>query len=143
MQRSLDSHAKEIELLKSFELEKTVENIFSIICTFTEPKAIAVLLWDSDLDSFADKLAFGSRAEGLLALVQNWTSLKPGWGLDLNSTGLLSLPGLPSELQPLLAYKVDYRSTLQAIILIGGSSGLSPSDLKSQLDRYALASALH
>lgn len=57
-----------IELLSAFELEEVMERVGGLLTNVSGAESVAILMWDADLDSFADREFVGDKQKEMRAL---------------------------------------------------------------------------
>jgi diguanylate cyclase (GGDEF)-like protein len=60
--------ARIIELLSAFELEDVMERVGTVLTEVSGAQSAAILMWDADLDAFADRAYVGDKQKDLRAL---------------------------------------------------------------------------
>ncbi len=61
MKAALDTTKDQLRLLSAMDVDELVDIVADIVVRLVEPQAVAVLVWDHELESFTDSFAFGSR----------------------------------------------------------------------------------
>lgn len=148
MQSALDITERQIALLKTLELEEICETISSIVLGELKPAAVGMLLWDQDFESFSEnyKFSFGAHSEEMTEFLDAVTFAELDW--DFGSTKAVELNGrlqgveCPSELHPMLCYKVEDGERRVAMLFAGGGTTVDSRDLEAALAPYQLFYAL-
>lgn len=148
MQSALDITARKIALLKTLELDEICETIANIVTSELNPKAVGVLLWDQDFESFSEeyKFAHGALSENMLELLESLASGEFDWDFGMANAiemnGRLAGVEPAVELLPVLCYKVEQDGRRVGIVLAGGDSAASARDLDNLLAQFPLFHAL-
>jgi len=133
-----------LALLTSIELDEVAQAVAEIVTELSKPQAIAIMLWDQDLESFGDKFLFGARKKDLTKLCDAFAN-----GAEAPASVFCELDcddlnvKLPQELEPVFCYKVATESQLVACILIAGTEDEDEADLRESLAGFPFVQALN
>ncbi len=135
-----DSENWKLRLLSSIDLNDVVATAVEIITQLTESPNLAVLMWDSDLDSFGEKFLFGPKSKELAKACELFLQE------ELASEDLfeeIELAGQVSkDISPLYCYKVKNGNALCACILICAAGELDREQVLPKLQEFSLSTAL-
>lgn len=143
MQSSVDNLQDNLRLLSSLDLEEVLTLVAEIVIRICQPTAGAIVMWDSDLESFSECSVFGAKKKEFTKFVETFMH---DWAGDLRD--LCELDGdelavdLPSDLRPVVACPLKQKGQLSACILLSGCQELDWSGLQSTFERHALPLAL-
>lgn len=139
-----DTPTLKIKLLSSINLDDVTDCVAEIIGAVAEdPPGIAVLMWDSDLESFGDRFYFGSRKRDLPKLCDTFVDdFDEAESEDEPFAEFKLKTGASSELSPAFAYQVRDDKQLCACILIFGASELDEEEAEPELQTYPFSTAL-
>jgi diguanylate cyclase (GGDEF)-like protein len=132
-----------LKLLACADLDQAMETAAELTMQLTASSAVAVLMWDHDMESFSDKAVFGSRKAELFELVERFTeqyepAMQKVQGLDPADFAV----DLKEGLSPLECYRVFEGQLLVACILIAGPSDDRLLELEDNLAQIPFAGAL-
>lgn len=147
MQSALDISNRKIRLLSTLELQEVQSVVADIVTEICAPKAIAVLMWDEDLEHFGNKASFGADKKEIAKLVDAFCEEEPEIDgknkiseVDVDDLGV----NLPASLGPVLSYQVVNNGRLIAcILLVGTDDELESDELLAELEEYPFATALY
>lgn len=147
MQSALDISNRKIRLLSSLELQEVQSVVADIVTEICSPQAVAVLMWDEDLEHFGNKAVFGAQKKDIAKLVDSFSQEEPTvdekkviFEVDLDDLGV----NLPASLDPVLCYQVINEGRLIAcILLVGVDDEIETETLISDLSEYPFATALY
>ncbi|CAN5428219.1 hypothetical protein BH10CYA1_BH10CYA1_59590 [soil metagenome] len=145
MQSALDISNRKIRLLSSLELEEVQTVASEIISEICSPKAIAILMWDEDLEHFGNKFFFGPQKKELVKLADAFAEEEPTgverkiFEVDTDDLGVDVAKGL----DPVFCYQVVKDGRLSACILIAGSDEDSAEVILGDLEEYPFGTALY
>ncbi|HEY9718549.1 MAG TPA: diguanylate cyclase [Trichormus sp.] len=132
-----------LALLSSIELDEVADAVAKIVTQLTEPQAIAIMLWDQDLESFGDKYLFGPRKKDLTKLCDAIADAAEAPEKELSELDCDDLNvKLPSELEPVFCYRVENDSQLVACVLIAGAENQDEKELKESFAGFPFVQAL-
>ncbi len=122
--------------------------ISSILTSECKPKALGVLLWDHDFESFSEeyRFSFGQQGDLLKQFMTAFASGPVDW--NFGSTNAAAIAAVakdtqhPDELNSLLCYKIEKGDTPVAMILVAADASLTAKDLADTLNPYPLYHAL-
>ncbi|MGH9549480.1 MAG: hypothetical protein ACRD3W_08895, partial [Terriglobales bacterium] len=142
MQQPGDIVNDKLKLLSSIELDEVAELAAQIVESRAQTQAVAVVIWDPDLESFADKYVFGARKKDLIKLADAFAE-----DSDPPKESIGELDGddykvnLPKELQPVFSMRLVREETLIGCILIAGTD-CDENELSEILNEYPFDVAL-
>jgi diguanylate cyclase (GGDEF)-like protein len=133
-----------LALLSSIELDEVAGAVAEIVTQLTEPQAIAIMLWDQDLESFGDKFLFGPRKKDLTKLCDVLADAAEAPEKELSELDCDDLNvKLASGLEPVFCYRVEKDSQLVACVLIAGAEDQDEKQLKESLAGFPFVQALN
>lgn len=137
-----DLHEEKLKLLSCVEVEQAACAVADLLLRACQAKAVAVLMWDADLESFADKILTGPCQTQLKGLVEAFceSDAAPGCLREIN-------PGdygveEKSELSPVVCHNLYVDSVLCACVLICAPGIRQLPELEDELRQYPLAQVL-
>lgn len=144
---------KIIQLLSAFELEDVMERAANLVMEVGAATGAAVLMWDTDLESIADRMFFGERQKELRALAdalaENYEDYEfsPGAGdfkvEDLAELEELDLPtALFKTLGSAYMLTISHGGERRAIALIAGEELEKEEEIARILSPYPLGLVL-
>lgn len=145
MQSALDISNRKIRLLSSLELEEVQTVASEIITEVCSPKAIAILMWDEDLEHFGNKFFFGPQKKELIKLADAFAEEEPTvlerkiFEVDVDDLGV----DVPKGLDSVFCYQVVNSGRLSACILIAGPDEESAEVILTDLEEYPFGTALY
>lgn len=147
MQSALDISNRKVRLLSTMELQEVQSVVADIVTEICDPKAVAVLMWDEDLEHFGNKVSFGEQKKEIAKLVDAFCEEEPDIDgknkiaeVDLDDLGV----NLPASLDPVWCYQVVNNGRLIAcILLIGVDEEFESDKLLAELEEYPFATALY
>src|SRR5262249_10914594 len=121
MKSTVDTTQENIKLLSTVDLDEVVEIVAEIVLKLTDCQAVALLVWDQDLENFSDTQTFGPRKKDFRKFAEAYAeefkdSETPIEEIDPDSTEAKC----PSDLQPVIKYRVGGEDHLCACVLIAG-----------------------
>lgn len=135
-------------LLGALDFDQVLETVASILDHTFNPQAIAILIWDPDLETFEDRKLFGPQSERLTKLVQAFAA-KMESALDLSSPPCAKIDTKNYDAEAdstLLAdcYYLRLQTTdqLAACIILAGIKDLTAEEIPKQLENYPLLLSL-
>jgi len=143
MRSAIDKSQDSIKILSSLDLDEVLESVAETVLQLASPQAVAILMWDRDLENFSDQPVFGPRKKEFRKFVESLAadyerSDKQIEELDVDAVGV----NLPAELTPVFCYRLFEGEDLCAVILIAGADDLVASELQEDLAEYPLRPAL-
>ncbi len=143
MKSAIDIAQEKIRLFACVDLDQAISLVADVVLRIAEPQAVAVLLWDGDLESFSDKHTFGARAAELTGFVNQFAEqYEPAeqvlQGLDPGDFGCQ----LSATLEPLLCFRVFDRQALVACFVIAAPVDSEIMELEENLSQLPLAPVL-
>ncbi len=138
-----DITQNKLRLLACTDLEQTMETAAEITMELAASQAVAVLIWDSDMESFSDKAVFGPSKAELKVLVERFAeksepSDQKVHGVDPADFEL----ELSAGLLPLECCQIFDGQSLVACLLIAGPSDSCLLELEDNLAQFPFAEAL-
>lgn len=142
MQSAGDNLDLKLRLLSSIDLDDVTSVAAEIVDSVTSSEATAILMWDSDLETFGDRFLFGSKKKEIIklcdALYENMERPKEQMSqLDLDDLGVT----LHKDLDPVFCYQILREDELCALIVIAGSDG-DAEKMSEDLSQFEFARAL-
>lgn len=144
MQSAVDISNRITRLLSSIELEQALNSVAEIITEVVSPHAIAILIWDHDLESFEEKFLHGPKKKDLAKLVERFVNEempaleKRLIEIDLDDLGV----SLGKDMDPVYCHPVLKNGELCALILIANPSTAEEDELLEELAPYPFADSL-
>ena len=136
-----DTPTLKTKLLSSIDLDEVTESVAEIFEAVGGASAgTAVLMWDSDLESFGDRFYFGAKKRDLAKLCDTFVQDFDEEGELFSELTLKS--GTSSELQPAFSFQVRHEGNLIACILIFGADEIEEEEAVTELQAYPFATAL-
>jgi len=131
-----------VRLLSNIELDEVLSTAAEVISEVCQPQALAILMWDPDLEAFADRFLFGPRKKDFAKFVEGYEEEDPSdkriFELDLDDLDVK----LPKELEPVLCYRIAKDRDLCACVLIAGAAEEDEQELLEDLGHYPFLTAL-
>jgi diguanylate cyclase (GGDEF)-like protein len=131
-----------VRLLSNIELDEVLSTAAEVISEVCQPQALAILMWDPDLEAFADRFLFGPRKKDFAKFAEGYEEEDPSdkriFELDLDDLGV----NLPKELEPVLCYRIAKDRDLCACVLIAGAAEEDEQELLEDLGHYPFLTAL-
>ncbi len=140
-----DILATSLALLSTGNLDELTQRLAGILSDKLKAEAVAVAMWDSDLESFADRFVYGEKQAALTRFLDihlddaeladrlaacSLTKIEQGEAAD----------GSLKEIEPVMAYAVRRSDNqLLSLILIAGPRGEKESEIYGLLSLYPLA----
>jgi diguanylate cyclase (GGDEF)-like protein len=142
MQTLNDTPSLQIKLLSSIELDDVTDCVSEIIdVVVSSLSGTAVLMWDSDLESFGDRFYFGPKKKDLSKLCDAFVEdFDPSEGELLSELTLKS--GVASELTPAFCFQVKGDGGLCACILMFGADEVDEEGTTAALQTFPFLTAL-
>lgn len=143
MKPGIDIAQEKLRLLACVDLDQALEAVADIVIRLAEPRAVGILIWDPDLESFNHKQVFGPRKKDLLELAEEFSDdYKPS---DLRMQGIdpedFALK-LSEDLLPVVCFRLFDENTFCACILIAGPQDSQLMELEDHLVQFPLAPVL-
>lgn len=138
MQSAVDIASQIERLLRSIELDEALNSVAEIVTEVCSPQALAILMWDSDLESFEETFIFGPKKKDLQKLAEAVSAEEPKdldkkvVELDLDDLGVT----LPKGLDPVFCCPVVKDDQLCALILIANPGIAEEDELAEALEPY-------
>jgi diguanylate cyclase (GGDEF)-like protein len=137
---------KQLALLSTVDLDEVVETVADIILAAGDAKAVSILIWDPDLESFSDKEVFGPRKKEFAKFVEavsdsdsdNLFNGRPAGELDIDEISVK----LPVDLESVVYHKLEDAEGRCGVILIAGVDPEDAEELSEQISRYPILYAL-
>ncbi len=145
MQSAVDISNRKVRLLSSIDLDEVLATVAEIISEICSPQAVAVLMWDTDLETYGDRFLFGPRKKELGKLAEAFADIETEgldrriFEVDADELGV----SMHKDLDPVLCFPVTYDSRLCACILIAGADETEPDEIVEDLDNYPFGVALN
>jgi diguanylate cyclase (GGDEF)-like protein len=115
-----------LKLLAANDLEEVMEIIGQFAVSASPAEAVAIMIWDPDLEDFSDRECFGAKKKQLAGVVQELTESFRDTLPDAASQKFQEVDedeldsAVPKELSPLCVYPLYYEKELCACLLIAG-----------------------
>ncbi len=144
MSLQVDVSEQTVRLLSAVDLDQAMEAAACLALALTGAAAVAVLVWDPDLETFSDARSFGPSAgelegfAGAFAGSYSDDDHRICQAIDPSRLG----GDLPAGLLPLVLYRVVGDQGLIACLIMAGVHGADPAELEERAARYPLAKAL-
>lgn len=143
MQSVEDIFNSKVRLLSSIDLEEVMNVVAELVSGVCQPQALAILMWDPDLEAFADRFLFGPRKKDLTKLAESFEldekdAEKRIFEVDLDDLGV----NLAKDLEPVFSYRIAKDNELCACILIAGPDDCEENELLEDLGHYPFVVAL-
>lgn len=137
-----DTSSLQLKLLSSIDLDDVTDCVSEIIDVVAGSVAgTAVLMWDSDLESFGDRFYFGAKKRDLTKLCDAFVEdFDEADGEAFAEVKLKS--ATPSELKPAFCFRVKDDDGLCACILLFGAEDVDEEEALKSLQLYPFAPAL-
>lgn len=137
-----DTSSLQLKLLSSIDLDDVTDCVSEIIDVVAGSVAgTAVLMWDSDLESFGDRFYFGAKKRDLTKLCDAFVEdFDEADGEAFTEVKLKS--ATPSELKPAFCFRVKDDDGLCACILLFGAEDVDEEEALKSLQLYPFAPAL-
>jgi diguanylate cyclase (GGDEF)-like protein len=138
-----DTLTLKIKLLSSINLDDVTECVAEIMAAVaSDPPGIAILMWDSDLESFGDRFYFGSKKRDLPKLCDAFVEeFDEAESQDEPLAEFKPRSGASSDLSPAFAYQVRADNQLCACILVFGADELEDEEA-AELQAFPFSIAL-
>lgn len=124
------------------------QTISSILTSEFKPKAVGVLLWDQDFESFSEeyRFSFGHHSDVMTEFMTSFASVEIDWDFGPTNAVVMKNPTkaepLSEALNSLLCYKIEKSGNRVGMVLVAGDAGLTAKDLADSLNLYPLHHAL-
>ena len=143
MKSAIDISENHLMLLSTLELEEVAEAVCSIVMQIAQPKAVGILIWDEDLETFNENLVFGPRRKDFTKFAESFAEEALDM-LDDNNKAVQEVPaaGLPNELSPVYCYRIENGKSRAAFLLVAGDAEVESTQLEENLQQYPLFQAL-
>jgi len=132
-----------VDLLASLDLEKVAKKTAEIVQAVSGASAVALIMWDRDLEELSDRFIFGEQADALRSFVaqfcDQYTPANNEWG-QLTEGQLTG--GIPAQLQPLFCWQVREMEEHCAFVLISAPKNQSGREIIEHLAKYPIGMAL-
>lgn len=148
MKSAVDISKNHLMLLSTIDLDEVVDVVSSILMQIAQPKAIAILIWDQDMENFNDTFLFGPRKKDFGKFIETFAEevvdkldemTKNLEEVDLDSISAR----LSSELAPVYCYHVQKEEQRAALLLVAGDDEIEAAELEEGLAPYPLFQAMH
>ncbi len=141
MRTANDTPTLKIKLLSSINLDEVTDHVAEIVDAVAgSPAGIAVLMWDSDLESFGDRFYFGAKKRDLSKLCDTFVN---DFDEDDEVFSELKLKsGTSAELQPAFSYQVKEGDQFCGCILIFGADEVDEKETLAELQNFPFVTAL-
>jgi len=137
MKSTVDITQENIKLLSTVDLDEVVETVAEIVLKLTESQAVAVLVWDQDLENFSDTQSFGQRKKEFRKFAEAYAEEFEDSEKEVEELELGSLDAkCPADLQPVVKYRIASEEHLCACVLISGLEDVDPAELVQELGQY-------
>lgn len=83
-----EQYQRIIDLLSANELEDVMERVGNLLITVSGAQSAAILMWDADLDTFADRAYVGDKQKDLRALTDAFVEAYDIEGFDAGDVEL-------------------------------------------------------
>src|SRR5262245_5115375 len=99
MKSAIDISENNLMLLSTLDLDEVCEAVSAIVSQVAESKAIAVMVWDHDLDAFNDKYIHGPKKKDFKPFVEKFAeSYEPDWTAKGSKVEAVDLDDLDARL---------------------------------------------
>ena len=148
MKSALDITEQQLSLLTTLELEEVCATVASIITTFAKPKAVGVLVWDPDFESFSEdhRYVFGPQSDQLRGMLEAFCAEECNWdfggGKVRQAKASDFKPGADDKLDPIYFYKVDNEGEPVAMLFVAGDADVRVIELEAHLAQFAILQAI-
>jgi diguanylate cyclase (GGDEF)-like protein len=147
MKSAIDVSENNLMLLSTLDLDEVCEAVSAIVSQVAESKAIAVMVWDADLDAFNDKYVYGPRKKDFKQFVDKYAEdCQPDWSAKGSKVAEVDLDDvdarLPSGLEPLYSMRIGTGDKPVALLLLAGCDEVEPDELEEELSPYPLQAAI-
>ncbi|MFN8658528.1 MAG: sensor domain-containing diguanylate cyclase [Candidatus Obscuribacterales bacterium] len=136
----------QLALLSTIDLDEVMETVARILLDAGEAKAVSILMWDEDLESFGETEVFGPKKKEFAKFVEavseadsdNLFNGKLSGELDLDEVSAK----LPSDLESVIYHKLEDSAGRCGLILIAGVDPEEAAELSEEISRYPILHAL-
>jgi diguanylate cyclase (GGDEF)-like protein len=143
MQSAVDIFQDKLKLLSSAKLEEACDIISQIVLRVTNAKAMALLLWDPDLEEVSDRLVTGAKKMNLQAFADSFSESDAEGEIVLEELEDDELTSLDDEdLLPVFCFRLRQDDELTAVVLIAGSDSSQKEEWQKLLLEYPFALVL-
>jgi diguanylate cyclase (GGDEF)-like protein len=146
MQSAVDISNRCVRLLSTIDLDEVLASVAEIIGEVCSPQAVAILMWDTDLETFGDRFFFGPRKKELVKLAEAFADEEQSeperkiFEVDATELGVT----LHKDLDSVHCYRVVYDGSLCACILIAGADDeVEADEIVEDLEHYPFGTALY
>lgn len=132
-----------LKLLSTMELDAVAELVIATLESQFETNAVAILLWDPDLESFGDRYTSGKSKKELGKFVDAFIAdSEPPEKITSKLDPDDYDAKIGSDLVPIICHKLMQKEDLVACLLIAGSDA-NEADISSSLGELPLVTALN
>ncbi len=153
MSSSEQTQLRIIDLLSAFELEDVMERVGTAVLEVSGAQSAAILMWDADLDTFADRAYVGDKQKDLRALAEAFVEKYDGDDFeagdvelkveDLREVEGISLsPSLLKNLGDVYLLTAVNQGQRRAFVLFAGSELKDVDGVEEAVSPYPVALAL-
>lgn len=141
----------QLALLSTIDLAEVMQTVARILLDAGEAKAVSILMWDEDLESFGEREVFGPKKKEFAKFVEAVAEVSESDNLfNGKITGELDIDEisakLPSELESVIYHKLEDSDGRCGLILIAGvepeDTGEISEKLSEEIGRYPILHAL-
>ena len=127
----------QLALLSTIDLDEVMETVARILLDAGEAKAVSILMWDEDLESFGETEVFGPKKKEFAKFVEavseadsdNLFNGKVSGELDLDEVSAK----LPSDLESVIYHKLEDSEGRCGLILIAGVDPEEAAELSEEI----------
>lgn len=141
MKTIMDIADFQLKLLGTLEFDEVLAATAGIFQNLWSPHAVAILVWDPDLEVFSDTQLFGGSKEETAHLAAAYAE-RSASEAGFEQLGAEQFDSaLPAHLLPVTAYRIEHKGELAAVILACGAT-ITEAELTDKLRPFPLGLAL-
>ncbi len=147
MKSAIDISENNLMLLSTVDLDEVLEAVAAIVMQIVDVRAVAVLIWDADLETFSNQYISGPRKRDFKKFVEAYAEQScedaTAGGKKVSEVDPDDIDvRLAAELLPVFCYRVENSEKRCASILIAGASDADDKTIDDQLTSYPLVQAI-